>query len=136
MLTLTEAAAHTGMARSSILRAIKRGAISGARQEDGSWLVDGAELARVFPVNARPALHDAHPDPVAAVRLEAALARVADLERALADMRGDRDDWKSQAQCVARQLPPPTLQPAPPDAAATPEPTTAWRRFLRWRKAG
>jgi hypothetical protein len=126
MLTLTEAAAHTGMARSSILRAIKRGALSGTRQDDGSWLVDGAELARAFPVNARPALQDAHPDPVAAVRLEAAQQRIADLERALADMRGERDEWKGQAQCVARQLAPPTLQDAPAGPA----------RWLRWRRAG
>jgi hypothetical protein len=54
MNTLAQAAAMTGMARSSILRAIKRGALSGTRQDDGTWLVDGAELARAFPVNAQP----------------------------------------------------------------------------------
>ena len=49
MLTLAQAAAQTGMARSSILRAIKRGALSGTRNPDGTWLVDPAELARAFP---------------------------------------------------------------------------------------
>src|SRR6516162_2879537 len=72
MITLAQAAAMTGMARSSILRAIKRGALSGTRQDDGTWLVDPAELARAFPVNAQAPLQRAHSDPVAAVKLEAA----------------------------------------------------------------
>jgi hypothetical protein len=109
---------RTGMARSSILRAIKRGALSGTRQDDGTWLVDGAELARVFAVTvaAQATPHDAHSDPVAAVKLEAVQQRIADLERMLSDMRGERDDWKTQAQSVARQLAPPTLQDAQPNA--------------------
>src|SRR5262249_51080466 len=78
MLTLAQAAAQTGMARSSILRAIKRGALSGTRNPDGTWLVDPAQLARAFPVNAQPALQAAHPHPVAAVRPEAAQQRIAD----------------------------------------------------------
>jgi hypothetical protein len=49
MITLAQAAVMTGMARSSILRAIKRGALSGTRQDDGTWLVDPAELAVPFP---------------------------------------------------------------------------------------
>jgi hypothetical protein len=101
MLTLAQAAAMTGMARSSLLRAIKRGALSGSRNADGSWVVDPAELARSFPVNAQAARHDAHPDPVVAVRLEAAQQRIADLERALADMRAEKEDWKTQAQRLA-----------------------------------
>ena len=131
MITLAQAAAMTGMARSSILRAIKRGALSGTRQDDGTWLVDGAELARAFPVNAQPALHDAHPNPVAAVKLEAAQQRIADLERALSDMRSERDDWKDQAQSVTRQLAPPALQGAQPDA----QPATALRRTWRWLRS-
>ena len=135
MLTLAQAAAQTGMARSSILRAIKRGALSGTRQDDGTWLVDGAELARVFSltVAAQPTLHDAHPDPVAAVKLEAAQQRIADLERALSDMRGERDDWKTQAQSVARQLAPPTLQDAQPNAQ--PQTGAGWRATWRWLRS-
>jgi hypothetical protein len=105
-----------GMARSSILRAIKRGALSGTRQDDGTWLVDPAELARAFPVNAQAALQGAHPDPVAAVRLEAAQQRIADLERALSDMRGERDEWKVQAQRLALPNAHPARQDGQPDA--------------------
>jgi hypothetical protein len=137
MLTLAQAAAMTGMARSSLLRAIKRGALSGTRNPDGTWIVDSAELARAFPVNAQPALHSAHPDPVAAVRLEAAQQRIVDLERALSDMRGERDDWKVQAQRLAlpnaqpaRQDDQPDAQPAQPAA----EPSR-FRRAWRWMRA-
>ena len=129
MITLAQAAAITGMARSSVLRAIKRGAITGSRNPDGTWLVDQAELARAFPVNAQGAQQLAHPDPVAAVKLEAAQQRIADLERALADMRGERDDWKSQAQRLAL----PNAHPAPQDGRSDASPMTAWGRFLRWR---
>jgi hypothetical protein len=123
MITLAQAAMQTGMARSSILRAIKRGALSGTRNADGTWLVDPAELARVFTVNSHPALHGAHPDPVAAVKLEAAQQRIADLERALSDMRSERDDWKSRPNaslCQTRnrraRMISPTLSPHRPGA--------------------
>src|SRR5262245_33820232 len=137
MLTLAQAAAQTGMARSSILRAIKRGALSGTRNPDGTWLVDPAELARAFPVNAQPALQAAHPDPVAAVRLEAAQQRIADLERALSDMRAERDDWKTQAQRLALPNAHPALQAGQADAqpaqiAAEP---SRLRRAWRWMRA-
>jgi hypothetical protein len=148
MLTLAQAAAQTGMARSSILRAIKRGALSGTRNPDGTWLVDPAELARAFPVNAQPALQAAHPDPVAAVRLEAAQQRIADLERALSDMRGERDDWKVQAQRLALPNAHPTRQDDQPDAIAMPtlasqdaqpaeatEQPSRLRRAWRWMRA-
>jgi hypothetical protein len=134
MITLAQAAAITGMARSSILRAIKRGAISGTRQDDGTWLVDPAELARAFPVNAQPALQGAHPDPVAAVKLEAAQQRVADLERALADMRNERDDWKTQAQRLALPNTHPARQDAQPDAQPAEQPSR-FRRAWRWMRA-
>jgi len=125
------------MARSSILRAIKRGALSGTRNPDGTWLVDPAELARAFPVNAQPALQAAHPDPVAAVRLEAAQQRIADLERALSDMRAERDDWKTQAQRLALPNAHPALQAGQADAqpaqiAAEP---SRLRRAWRWMQA-
>jgi hypothetical protein len=47
-LTVAQAAHETGLHRSSILRAIKRGVISGSRDESGQWTVEPAELFRVF----------------------------------------------------------------------------------------
>jgi hypothetical protein len=48
--TLGTAAAATGMAKSSILRAFKAGRSSASRTEDGSWSIDPVELGRVFPL--------------------------------------------------------------------------------------
>lgn len=126
MITLAQAAVMTGMARSSLLRAIKRGALSGTRNTDGTWVIDPAELARAFPMNAQPALQGAHPDPVAAVKLEAAQQRIADLERTLSDMRGERDDWKTQAQRLALPNAQPARQDGEPDAQSV-----GWWRWLR-----
>jgi hypothetical protein len=45
----TEAAKGVGMNKTSILRAIKSGRISGTRDELGQWHVEPVELHRVFP---------------------------------------------------------------------------------------
>ena len=47
--TLAEAAQATGLNRSTLLRAIKSGRISGASDEVGAWRVEPVELHRVFP---------------------------------------------------------------------------------------
>ena len=103
MITLAQAAARTGVARSTILRAIKRGTLSGIRGEAGkTWLVDPAELARVFPVTAPPARQNAME--VVVAQLAIAEERIAELKRALEDMRNDRNDWKNQASLLLATL--------------------------------
>jgi hypothetical protein len=47
--TLGAAARTTGKSKATIHRAIKSGRLSAARTERGGWLIDPAELARVFP---------------------------------------------------------------------------------------
>ena len=49
--TLGTAAKATGKAKSTILRAIKSGAISAARSHDGSYEIEPSELHRVFRPN-------------------------------------------------------------------------------------
>ena len=49
MYTLGQAAKATGKAKSSISAAIKDGTISAKKNEDGSYIIDPAELHRVFP---------------------------------------------------------------------------------------
>jgi len=51
-------------------------------------------------------------------------ALVAELRAVIADLRRDRDEWREQAQRLALPAPKPAEQP----------PTTAWQRFLRWRR--
>jgi hypothetical protein len=90
MLTLAQAAALTGMAGSSILRAIKRGVLSGTRQDDGTWLGRRRLAPRLFRERSAGASQ----------RLPRPDCRA-----------GERDYWKTRARSVARQqLAMPTLQ--------------------------
>jgi hypothetical protein len=49
MYNLISAAAAAGVNRSTVLRAIKAGRISGQRDATGGWEIDPAEFHRVFP---------------------------------------------------------------------------------------
>lgn len=51
-LTLSAAARTTGKGKSTIHRAIKAGKLSARRTDDGSYMIDTSELARVFQLNA------------------------------------------------------------------------------------
>lgn len=47
--TLGQAARAADVSKTTIQRAIKSGRLSASRQEDGSYVIDPAELHRVFP---------------------------------------------------------------------------------------
>ena len=49
VLSLSEAAAATGLNKTTVLRSIKSGKISGTRDPLGQWQIDAAELHRVYP---------------------------------------------------------------------------------------
>ena len=51
-LTLGQAARLTGRGKTTLARAIKAGRLSATRSETGSYSIDAAELARVFPFPA------------------------------------------------------------------------------------
>jgi excisionase family DNA binding protein len=108
-LTLAEAAQATGLNRSTILRAIKSGRISGLRDEGGAWAVQPVELHRVFPrasATPEPVRQDAQTD-----------ALVMELRAQLAEMRSQRDAWQGIAERLALSAPKP-LEPAPKPAEA------------------
>ena len=115
MHTLTTAAKAIGLNRSTVLRAIKSGKISAAKDEHGEWQIDPAELHRVYPpVAEAPGPTSAEQQPATvgaadpAARLEekiAMLKALADLMREqLNDVRKDRDAWRSQAEGNQRLL--------------------------------
>jgi hypothetical protein len=52
MLTLGQAAKATGKAKVTLARAIKSGRISASRSEAGNYVIDPAELARVYPLTS------------------------------------------------------------------------------------
>ena len=120
---LASAAAATGVAKSSVLRAIKAGRISAQRDDNGRWHVEPVELFKIFPP-LPPTQHATHQHGALDRVTQLLEAQLAELKTALADMRQDRDrwiaeaaDWKRQAQNL---LPPPPrdalpTQPAQPD---------------------
>jgi hypothetical protein len=122
-MSLQQAAHMTGLNRTAILKAIKRGALPGSKDNEGGWQVEGAELARLFLI--QPNTHNT----LAAERLKLAEERITDLKQRLDEMRQelvhartDADDWKQQAKTVTRQV---TL-PAPQN-----ENPISWWQWLR-----
>jgi Helix-turn-helix domain len=143
MLTLGAAARHCGVSKGTISKAISSGKLSATRREDGSWAIDGAELARYLEVNGHRFRAETgageQAETTAELRARADLAeqRLADLKAALEDMRrqrddmaGQRDKWETVAQRLA--LPPP--KPAA-ETPATPPEASRLRRTWRWLRA-
>jgi excisionase family DNA binding protein len=118
--SLAEAAQATGLNRSTILRAIKSGKISGTRDDQGMWSVEPVELDRVFPLaEAKP---EAVPEHAQRIASDAATdALVAQLRDQLAEMRAQRDAWQAQAERLALAAP-------KPESA---KPLTWWRGLRR-----
>jgi hypothetical protein len=111
--SLAEAAQACGINRSTVLRAIKSGRISGHRDEQGAWSVEPVELHRVFPpASAEPKAVPqlAQPDPADAL--------VAELRAQLTEMRSQRDAWQGIAERLALGA------PKPPEPG---KPVTWWR---------
>jgi len=88
MLTIGEAAKLARITRQGIRKAIKDGRLTAGKDEQGRWLVDPADVQRIWPT--RPT-----PEPAAPPRddVEPRLLR----ER-LAEVVEDRDRWRAQAE--------------------------------------
>jgi len=63
MYTIATAAAAVGRNKTAILRAIKAGKISVAKDENGEWQIAPADLHRIYPPlrNASMRASDMHP---------------------------------------------------------------------------
>lgn len=48
-LSAKEAADHTGMTKAGIIKAIKTGKLSAAKNDNGEWQIDPSELFRAYP---------------------------------------------------------------------------------------
>lgn len=117
-LTLAEASAQVGVNRSTLLRSIKSGRLSGTRDDFGTWRIEPSELFRVYAPAEIPAPAEAKPK---AVPQDAqADALVADLRAQLAEMRQQRDAWQGMAERLALSAPKPVEKPA-----------LSWWRWLR-----
>jgi uncharacterized membrane protein YccC len=138
--TLAEAAAACGINRSTVLRALKSGRISGTRDEAGTWHVEPVELHRHFAPRAAPEAVPQLAQPNAQ-----ADAMVALLREQIADLRSDRDHWREAhergqaalAEALAahtatqRLLPAPDAAPVEQDAPPIEHSTAAVEQGLR-----
>ena len=111
--SLQQAADAAGVNKSTVFRAVKAGKVSASRSEHGQWLIEPAELHRVYPPavagngKVNGAGNGAHQADLAEANQRAALAeREAALLRAtIEDLRCDRDAWRDQAQRLALPAP-------------------------------
>ena len=127
--TLGQAARAVGMSKTSILRSIRAGRISGTKDEFGQWCIEPCELHRVYPpltdvtddnrAEERGVIGgDIGVPAEATVRAALAEQRLSDLKAMLEEMRGgvedlkrDRDEWRTQAQALRLALPKPEPKP-------------------------
>ena len=134
--TLGEAARATGLNKSTVLKAIRRGVISATKDDHGQWCIEPCELHRVYPARSEDNGSDNDPGndgqptdngvqqalALAEARLGDFKAMLDDMRTQRDDMRGERDHWRDQAQRLALGAPkPPEPEPKP----------LTWWRWLR-----
>ena len=130
-LTAGQAAKAVGVSTATITRAIKRGRISAAKDEEGAWRIEPAELHRTFPPVALQA--DAQnrmqsgATPSQGGEMQVEMARMEERLRAAEERceaaEHDRDAWRAQAERLTMALPAPTTTTPPPKH----------RRWWTWR---
>jgi hypothetical protein len=140
--TVGQAAKATGKSKPTISRAIKTGALSATKNEDGSYTIDPAELHRVFP--PLPSSSNDNPKilrsetPALQVTLQREIEllreRLSDKEAVIDDLRKrlDREgeERRRLTAILTDQRAQPIITPRPEPGAAAPAPAKRrWWRF-------
>jgi len=114
--TLSSAAKATGRGKATISKAISSGRLSAVKQEDGSYIIDPAELHRVYPPARSPELTSEHKEPSGTpmtnpefstqirdlqADLQRAREQIEELKADRTDARAERDEWRAQAKALA-----------------------------------
>ncbi len=102
LLPVAEAAELVGKSRPALMKAIRKGRISATRDAFGRWMIDPAELTRVYKV-AKPATSN-HEDQVAdgnRLVIEALQGQIELLKAQNGDLIQQRDLWQQQAHTLA-----------------------------------
>lgn len=100
-LSASQAAKKVGKSVPTITRAIKKGKLTAKPRDGGGWIIDAAELFRVWPAVSSDT--DATPLMLGGeTSIEnSALEREVELLREMLDeTKADRDSWKEQAQKI------------------------------------
>jgi excisionase family DNA binding protein len=123
-LRLSEAAEQVGVSKSTLFRAVRAGRLSATRTDDGLFLIDAAELFRVYPAKGQAGaetrvaehavVHHATVDQMVEIRVRNAdlEAQVKALREMLDEARKHGDAWREQAQRLALAAPKPADTPA------------------------
>jgi hypothetical protein len=111
--TLGQAARATGKSKPTIARAVARGRLSATRGEDGAYVIDPAELHRVYPVTVTGNGHvkqsvPGEPDGTSLVALRVERDRLLiereDLREAIRDLRARLDTSEDERRRVQERL--------------------------------
>lgn len=122
--TLGTAAKATGMTKSAISKAIKKGRISAKKNEIGRYEIDPAELHRVYPPLPTTEKGERERTQETSTENRELKARLALLEELVREIREDRDHWRRQASAL-------THQPER-EAPKTTQPRPSWFWWLPW----
>jgi hypothetical protein len=112
MLTLAEAAKETGLTKPAIFKSIKNGKISASKDERGQWMIDPAELFRVYaPISKKETIEQQTGNlslllklKELETKLEVTDKRLLDKDREVDDLKAQRDHWRTQAEQITRLL--------------------------------
>ena len=91
MLTLTESSKETGLTRSAIFKAIKSGRLSANKNNKGEFLIDPAELFRVYKQVNKEMLPS---EQLATHKETQETAELSMMKRLLAQVESERDDLR------------------------------------------
>lgn len=112
MLTLSESAKETGLSRTAIFKAIQSGRLSASKNDNGHFLIDPAELFRVYkPVNKQVNIESVLTSEQKGMAETAELmTQILERERAqlmaqIEDLKTDRDHWRRQATMLLTHQP-------------------------------
>lgn len=113
--TLGAAARATGMSKPTIARAIQKGRLSATRSDDGGYVIDPAELHRVYPVKGNGVGHvqQSEPGPNAGQASEHLLRLVTEQADTIRDLRARLDAESEERRKVQMQLTALLSPPAP-----------------------
>ena len=136
-LSASKAAKEAGVSIPTITRAIEKGRLSAEKTEDSKgskgYLIDPAELFRVFPPKPKPS--NDHPNETPAilgtetpnetgvlqVEIKMLRERLEDKDAVIDDLRHRLDDEAAERRKLTALLTDQTVRPAPPEVADRPK---------------
>lgn len=108
-LSANQASKEAGIAKKTLLEAIKSKRMSAEKNDKGHWEIDTSELFRVFPKTGGSLATetDTHPhqkpheNGVLQAELKADRRYIERLEAEIDDLKAQRDEWMGQAKTLA-----------------------------------